>query len=129
MLVGAIIGTNVAFASEQVINIALKIKTTKIVDDGNSDSTYFESDFDSVEELEAHDKEVAEQLQGEGVVLLKNNESALPLSGNEKISLFSHSSVDIATCGTGSADIDTSDAPTLKEALEEEAAIILMKCL
>lgn len=122
LLVAAIIGTKLAYASEQVINIALKVQTTKIVDkeNGEGSSTYFESDFNSVEELEAHDREVAEQLTGEGAVMLKNKENVLPLSGNEKISLFSHSSIDIATCGTGSADIDTSNAPSLKEALEEE---------
>ena len=31
---------------------------------------------------------------------------------------FGHSSIDIIPCGTGSADIDATDAPTLKEALE-----------
>ena len=35
-----------------------------------------------------------------------------------KVSTFSHSAVDIVTCGGGSADIDTSKAPTLKQALE-----------
>ena len=63
---------------------------------------------------------MAEQLTGEGAVLLKNENGALPLPSGAAVSLFSHSSVDIATCGTGSADIDTSNAPTLKEALEAE---------
>lgn len=122
LLAAAVFGTNLAYESEQVINIALKINTTKIVDkgDGSENSTYFESDFATVEELEAHDKEVAEQLQGEGAVLLMNKEKALPLQGGGKISLFSRSCANIATCGTGSADIDTSSAPTLKEALEAE---------
>lgn len=117
LLIAALLGTNLAFASEQAINIALKVKTTKVAH-GDEDAVYYENDFDSVEELEAHDRQVAEQLTGEGAVLLKNENQALPLAKNAKLSLFSHSSVDIATCGTGSADIDTSNAPTLRQALE-----------
>ena len=114
---GACIGSNLAFASEQAVNIALKTPTHKTV--GKDDSAvYFQSDFDSVEDLEAHDKEIAEQLTGEGAVLLKNDNNTLPLASGSKVSTLSHSSVDIVTCGTGSADIDTSKAPTLKEALE-----------
>ena len=121
LLVAVLIGTYVAYGSEQAINIALKVETTRIIDegDGNEDTEYFKSDFDSVEELEAHDKEIAEQLSGEGAVLLMNKDNALPLSAGDKVSLLSRNSVDIVTCGTGSADIDTSKAPTFKAALEE----------
>ena len=119
LLIAAIIASYVAFGAAQAVNIALHIDTYK-VENKNEDAVYFESDFSSVEELEAHDKEVVEQLTGEGVVLLKNDNNALPLGSGAAVSLFSHSSVDIATCGTGSADIDTSNAPTLKEALETE---------
>lgn len=117
LMVAALIGTNVAYGASQAINIFLKIETYRIEggDDGNS--TYFETGFASAEELEAHDKEVAEQLTGEGVVLLTNN-GALPLAEGSKVSALSHSSVDFVTCGIGSADIDTSNAPTFKEALE-----------
>ncbi len=120
LLVVSIVGTNIALSASQAINIFLKTETYKLVEngDGSEDTTYFEMDFDSVEELEAHGQEIGEQLHAEGSVLLMNN-GALPLDGNEKVSTFSHSSVDVVTCGTGSADIDTSTAPTLKEALEE----------
>ena len=113
----ACVGSNLAYASEQAVNIALKTATHKTKNQDES-AVYFENDFNSVEELEAHDKEVAEQLTGEGAVLLKNDNNALPLAAGSKVSTLSHSSVDIVTCGTGSADIDTSKAPTLKEALE-----------
>ena len=114
---GACIGSNLAFASEQAVNIALKTPTHKTVGT-DANAVYYSSDFDSVEALEAHDKEIAEQLTGEGAVLLKNDNNTLPLAAGSKVSTLSHSSVDIVTCGTGSADIDTSNAPTLKEALE-----------
>ena len=116
LFAAACIGSQLAFASSQAVNIALQTSTfdTRNTD---ADAVYYESDFDSVEALEAHDKEIAEQLTGEGSVLLKND-GALPLAAGTKVSTLSHSSVDIVTCGTGSADIDTSKAPTLKEALE-----------
>ncbi len=118
VLVAAIFGTNLAFASAQAVNIALKTPTNKTVN-ADPDAVYFESDFNSVEELEAHDREVAEQLTGEGAVLLMNRDNALPLAKGSTVSTFSHSCVDVATCGTGSADIDTSIAPTFKKALED----------
>lgn len=115
----SVIGTNIALSASQAINIFLKTETYKVVDngEGNENTTYFESDFDSVEELEENGRRVAEQLHAEGSVLLKNN-GVLPLSSGAKVSTLSHSSVDVVTCGTGAADIDTSNAPTLKEALE-----------
>lgn len=121
-LIGGAYGTNLAFSSAQAINIALKTSTNK-VKNGDDSAVYFANDYASTEELEAHDKEVAEQLTGEGAVLLKNN-GALPLAGGAAVSTFSHSSVDIVTCGIGSADIDTSNAPTLKEALEAKGLTV-----
>ena len=112
------IGTNLAYASEQAVNIALKTPTNK-VEGKDASAVYFKSDFDSVEALEAHDREIAEQLTGEGAVLLKNDNNVLPLAAGSKVSTFSHSVVDVVTCGTGSADIDTSKAPTFKKALED----------
>lgn len=120
-----IVGTNIALSASQAINIFLKTETYKVVDngDGTEDTTYFESDFDSVEELEENGRVVAEQLHAEGSVLLKND-GVLPLSDSAKVSTLSHSSVDVVTCGTGAADIDTSDAPTLKEALESRGLTV-----
>ena len=109
LFAGACIGSNLAFASAQAVNIALKTSTHKTV--GKDDSAvYYESDFSSVEELEAHDKEIAEQLTGEGAVLLKNDNNTLPLAAGSKVSTLSHSSVDVVTCGSGAAGIVPSPA-------------------
>jgi beta-glucosidase len=119
LMIVSIVGTNIALSASQAINIYLKTETYKVVDKGagTEDKTYFEPDFNSVEELEENGRKVAEQLHIEGSVLLKNN-GVLPLDSSASVSTFSHSSVDFVTCGTGAADIDTSGAPTLKEALE-----------
>ncbi len=126
LLIASIIGTNIAMASSQAINIFLKTETFKIVDKGNGeaeDTEYFKSDFASRDELKAHGKQIAEQLHAEGSVLLKNN-GALPLAEGAKVSTLAHSSVNFVTCGTGAADIDTSYSPTLKEALESRGLTV-----
>ena len=119
LTIASVIGTNVALSASQAINIFLKTETYKIVDKGGSDedTEYFKSEYDSQEELEAAGADVAERVHEEGSVLLKNN-GVLPLDSSAKVSTLSHSSIDFVTCGTGAADIDTSEAPTLKEALE-----------
>ena len=113
------IGMYVAWGSAQVINIYLGVETEQVTG-YNEDAIYYESAYESEEELIEAGAEVAIQTAAEGIVLLTNEDSALPLDGTETISIFSEASVALVTCGTGSADIDTSDAPTLKEALEEE---------
>ncbi|MCF0228255.1 MAG: glycoside hydrolase family 3 protein [Parasporobacterium sp.] len=54
----------------------------------------------------------------EGSVLLKNESSALPLAGNETISVFGKNSVNLVYGGSGSASSDRSDARTVYESLE-----------
>ena len=108
-------------AYEGVINMALKTVTTKVVTDPNdkTDTNYFKSAYGSTDEVLAAGMDIAEQLTEEGAVLLKNANNTLPIATNAKVSLFGHSSVNEIVCGTGSADIDASKAPTFKEALEE----------
>jgi len=125
LLIASIVGTNVAMSASQAINIFLKTETYKIVDTGkgNEDTEYFKSDFDSEEEVKANGQKIAELVHAEGSVLLKNN-GVLPLSDSVKVSTVAHSSIDFVTCGTGAADIDTSKAPTLKDALESRDVIV-----
>lgn len=116
MVVANIVTTNF----EQVINIALGTETTTVKADPNdtSDTQYFKSDYANADEVKAAGKAVAERLTEEGAVLLKNEDNALPIASDAKITLFGHSSANAIVCGTGSADIDASEAPTFKEALE-----------
>lgn len=86
------------------------------------DDMYFKNDFTNEEDLNEYNGNIARQIEGEGLVLLKNERNTLPLttsaSQKAKVSLFSVSSVDMVYGGTGSGSIDTSTAPTLKDALE-----------
>lgn len=124
LLIASIVGNMIAAQYASVINIRFQTETTKLVTDKNdtTDTEYFKSDYTSSEELKKEDRLIAERLTEEGAVLLKNENNVLPLVTGEneklKVSIFGHSSIDIIPCGTGSADIDSTGAPTLKEALE-----------
>lgn len=121
LVIAMVVANIVTTGYEQVINIALGTETTKVQADPNdtSDTEYFKSAYASVAEVKAAGVDIAEALTAEGAVLLKNAEAVLPIADNAKVSVFGHSSVNEIVCGTGSADIDASDAPTFKEALEE----------
>ncbi|MBR2044700.1 MAG: glycosyl hydrolase, partial [Agathobacter sp.] len=121
LVIAMIVANIMTIAYEGVINLALGTATTKIEADPNdtTDTNYFPSAYANTDEVKAAGMEVAEQLTEEGAVLLKNADSALPIANTAKVSVFGHSSANMIVCGTGSADIDASEAPTLKEALEE----------
>ncbi len=84
----------------------------------DASAQYFTSDFSSDEERVAYGKALSEKVEAEGATLLQNTDDALPLAKGSKVTLFSHSSVDLVYGGTGSAGLDTSEVPTLKEAME-----------
>ena len=62
---------------------------------------------------------LTQQVEAEGAALLMNNNNALPLAADAKVSTFSNSSVNLVYGGTGSGNIDASTADTLRTALEK----------
>ena len=89
------------------------------------DVKYSKSDYKTKEELDAAEKEFVRSAAGEGYVLLMNDTSGgkgLPLktsaTAKTKVSLFSHSSVDIIAGGTGSGTGTSS--VDLKQAFEAQ---------
>ena len=132
------VGLFVANGYAKIINQALGLSSTKSISLGGEEenANKFVSDYGSLEEAKEADKEVAERLTEEGVVLLKNN-GALPLANNAKVTILGHSSTNILVCGTGSADInatlDVNKYPsslksangylTLRAALEERSDV------
>lgn len=80
---------------------------------------YYEMDFASEEEMIAYGSDICQEIEAEGAVLLLNENNALPLAADSKVSCFSTSSVSLVYGGAGSASTDTSSADTLKAALEK----------
>ena len=69
-------GNQSAFINARLGTVSSRIET----EDAGEDSYHFKSEFSSLEELVNAKKELAQQIAADGAVLLKNNDSALPLA-------------------------------------------------
>ena len=118
VLVALIIANAVALNYATIITTYFGHTTSK-VENGNDSAIYYESDYASDEDLYQAGLEMCETVEGEGLVLLKNEDDALPLGEGMKVSLFSESSVDLIYGGTGSGSVDTSTAKDLKTVFED----------
>lgn len=121
--IAGVVGYNITSKYKNSISSALKAKTYKIEKtDSNEevDSEYYKSAYASKEELREVEEAICEETERKGATLLINKNNALPLSKNSKFSCFSHSSVDLVNGGTGSGQVDTSNAVTLRQAIENE---------
>lgn len=81
-------------------------------------ANYYEMDFESEEEMYAYGDKICYQVEAEGAALLMNN-GALPLAEGAKVSTLSSSSVNLVYGGTGSGNVDASEADNLKVSLEK----------
>ncbi len=82
-----------------------------------ADTQYYKSDFNSVAELYAYEEELVAEIAQEGIVLLKND-GLLPLAKGTELSLFSHSSIDLVSGGSGSGSGSFELTKDLKVGLE-----------
>ena len=91
----------------------------------NAGNDYFESDYKSVKELKAANKDICLAVESEGAVLLKNDlvdgAPALPISKNSTISMFSVTSVNPYYSGSGAAGIVVAeeDRMSFKDVMED----------
>ncbi len=119
--IALIVGNVVAHMYSTIINVALGQNTQKIENlDESGASDYFKSDYESEEALYEHETELSQNMVGEGAVLLKNEDSALPMAGTEKVSIFGVGSTGFLYGGGGSGAIDTTNVTSLKDALEKQ---------
>lgn len=112
--------TQIALANRTTINVTFGFKTHKTIQDENADenSTYYETDYASIDEVRKQGDLLCEEIEGEGLVLLKND-GALPLSKQSKVSTFATGSTELNSSFQGTrASADATKYPTLKEALE-----------
>ena len=82
-----------------------------------ADVDYYKSDFSSASELYAYEEKKVAEIAEEGITLLENK-GILPLNLGTKLSIFSHSSVDLVSGGSGSGSGSFELTKNLKEGLE-----------
>ena len=73
--------------------------------------------FSNKPDLKAH-AAVARKAAGESIVLLRNQNEALPLKGNEKVALYGVSAIDFVAGGTGSGDVNKAYVVNMQDAME-----------
>lgn len=73
---------------------------------------------EQVDETRAASEEMTQTIESEGIVLLENNDSTLPLASGTKVNLFGYGSRDTVYGGSGSGSGDSSNAVTIAEGLE-----------
>ena len=114
-----ILGGSYSLAVSQAasINNALGVKGASINRSSDEAYIYFPSDYADPQAMEKAYLAVCEEVESEGIVLLRNENGALPLSADEKISCFLTGSVNFNYSASGSSAADTSAYSTLKDAL------------
>ena len=111
-------GTAMAYAPQ--INYTLGISQGTIVSPSEGDYEYFSRDYKDADSLTAYLNSVGIEAENEGLVLLKNDNNALPLSSGDKVSLFMNGSVNFNYGSSGSSAANTAGYATLKEAMTSQ---------
>lgn len=124
LLAVMLVATAVANHFYTSINAYFQCDTFKVVSTGDAgDTNYYPDEWEGYDDwFEAYEQDLCTRTEAEGAVLLKNDNGALPLASGAKVSLFSHSSVDMVYGGTGSGSVNTSTAPNLRTSLEAAGA-------
>ena len=140
VLVGMIVANVMLNQYASIISIYFNQATYEQVDEtpanmkGKLDLEYIKSDYSQYDKdgkltgydlaaRDAHNAALCTEVESEGIVLLTNEDNALPLAG-KNVSLFSISSVNILYGGGGSGTVDASSCKTLKQAFEDAGFVV-----
>jgi beta-glucosidase len=89
LLAALIGGMSIANVNEAFINTRLGTSNYRYVNDsGESNSTYFKSEFSSLADLVEAKDNLAVEIASEGATLLKNENGALPLAAGSEVTLW-----------------------------------------
>ena len=116
-------GNIIANECEVQLNSFLGTSSTKIVTNLPEGVTeegyvrYYDSKYSTLAELKAAGNAKVREVEGEGIVLMKNEGSVLPLSAGAKVSLVGVTAMDPVYGGTGSGAVDADGAPNYLDVL------------
>ncbi len=117
--------SSIANANPSMVNSFLGIKTQEIITkDDDGDTLYYKTDYESISSLKQNGEKICREVAEEGIVLLKNQDNALPLESGTKLSLFSSSSCNFIFAGGGSSYSKGASTITLKEGLEQAGFVV-----
>ena len=87
----------------------------------NVDTAYYESNAGSTDELNERTNQTAQAIAEQGIVLMKNNNDALPIAKQSKVTPFGYRYGNPIYGGTGSGSVNTASSRiyTAKRALSE----------
>lgn len=132
LLTVGVAGSHIASKNSASIDYYLNTSHTKIIEkkDGETkDSQYFKSSFKNNDDLQKYLDGVGEDIVKEGSVLLKNNNQALPLNKNDKITLLGQGSYKTNYSTSGSSSTSGVSYPKLSNVLKEGGFTINPKAL
>ncbi len=118
LLIVANIGLNIG---SKWVSSQLGTGTYEVINDPQADSwdtDYYKSDYDSIEDVDAAARDLVAEITGEGIVLAKHENDALPLASGAKVTMLGRAAADPVYGGSGSGSVDTSTAVTAREGLE-----------
>ncbi len=127
-------GNIIAGENAGQINQVLGTKTSMTVStaaEGEEEvyARYFDSKFSSIAELKAAGEAKVREVEGEGIVLLKNEGDVLPLPAGGKVSLIGVTVMDPVYGGTGSGAVDADGAPNYYDVLTGAGFDVVDKAL
>ncbi len=96
--------------NENVVDILTQVQQTP---------SYQGYDYSNTPDLDAH-AELARQVAAEGTILLKNNQSALPIAAGKKIAAFGVNQINTYKGGTGSGDVNSAYTVSIIEGLQNQ---------
>ncbi|MBR2044965.1 MAG: glycoside hydrolase family 3 C-terminal domain-containing protein [Agathobacter sp.] len=124
VLLTVVVAVGIPLANNYKNMVSMFMGQTTFTAEGGSNPQYFKSDYASAEEVDKAATELSVQIEREGIVLMKNEDNALPLANGAKVSLLSQNSVDLVYGGAGAGSIDTSQVDNLKSALEKNGFVV-----
>ena len=120
VLVGVLIAAN--YVCNNVISSLLDATVfggKRPIIDKDAEGIPFEQDFATKAEAFENGNKVTEEICEEGMVLLKNENNALPLKKNAKVTVFGRNSIQLVYGGSGSAAPGDGERKTINQSLED----------
>lgn len=123
-------GYEIAMSQRGTINAMLGIQTAEITYSDDAAYDYFGGVYQQgaytgdYDDLVQRFNAVAEEVESEGMVLLRNQNNALPLAEGEKVSTVLSGSYNFNYATSGSGGASTAGYTNLKEALETAGLIV-----